>query len=49
MIISRAVLWAILIGFFVLTAVAVTLVNKNLRWVGPDAADYEAAQVMDVW
>jgi hypothetical protein len=49
MIISRSVLWAILIGFFVLTAAAVVLVNKNVRWAGRTAVDYEAAEVMDVW
>ncbi len=49
MIISRSVLWAILIGFFVLTAAAVVLVNKNVRWAGRTAVDFEAAEVMDVW
>ncbi len=49
MIISRAVLWAILIGFFVFTAVAIILVNKTVLWSGPDAVEYEAAEVRDVW
>lgn len=49
MIISRTVLWAILIGFFVFTAAVVILVNRNVRWAGRSAVDYEAAEVMDVW
>ena len=49
MIISRAVLWTILIGFFVLTAAAIVLVNKNVGWIETAPVDYEAGQVMDVW
>ncbi len=49
MIISRAVLWTILIGFFVFTAAAIVLVNKNVNWSGPDPVEYETAQVRDVW
>ncbi len=49
MIISRAALWAILIGFFVFTAAAIVLVNRNVSWTGDIPADYEDAQVMDVW
>ena len=49
MIISRAVLWTILIGFFVFTAVAIVLVNRNVGWIETAAVDYEAGAVMDVW
>jgi hypothetical protein len=49
MIISRAVLWTILIGFFVLTAAAIILVNKNVGWVETGTVDYEAGEVMDLW
>ncbi len=49
MIISRAVLWTILIGFFVFTAVAIVLVNKNVGWVETGPVDYEAGEVLDLW
>lgn len=48
MIIPRAVLWAILIGFFVLTGVAIYLVNENVRVAGRTVVD-APAQTMDVW
>ncbi|MFH1038679.1 MAG: hypothetical protein V1789_08455 [PVC group bacterium] len=49
MIISKAVLWAILVGFFIFTAAAVYLVNENVRVEGKTAADAPAADVQDVW
>ena len=48
MIIPRAVLWAILIGFFVFTAVAIYLVNENVRVAGRTAVE-EPVEVQDVW
>lgn len=47
--ISQAALWAILIGFFVLTGTAIVLVNKNVYWAESDVVEYETEQVLDVW
>ncbi len=47
--ISRGALWAILIGFFVLTGTAIVLVNKNVYWSESDVVEYETEQVLDVW
>jgi len=48
MIISKAVLWAILIGFFVFTAAAIILVNDNIRVAGRTPVG-EEIEVQDVW
>ncbi|MDP8214554.1 MAG: hypothetical protein RAO92_09135 [Candidatus Euphemobacter frigidus] len=48
MIIPRAVLWAILIGFFIFTAAAIYLVNENVRVAGRTAME-ETVEVHDVW
>jgi hypothetical protein len=48
MIISKAVLWAILIGFFVFTAAAIYLVNDNIRVAGRTPVGGEV-EVQDVW
>ncbi len=49
MIISKAVLWAILIGFFIFTAAAIYLVNANVGMTGRTAQDVPEAEVQDVW
>ena len=48
MIIPKAVLWAILIGFFVFTAAAVYLVNENVRVAGRTPVGAEV-EVNDAW
>lgn len=48
MIISKGVLWAILVGFFVFTAVAIYLVNENVTVAGSGPAA-EEVEVRDVW
>ena len=48
MIIPKAVLWAILLGFFVFTAAAIYLVNENVRVAGRTAVGGEV-EVMDVF
>jgi hypothetical protein len=48
MIISKAVLWAIVIGFFVFTAGAIYLVNENVRVAGRTPVGGEV-EVMDAW
>ncbi len=49
MIVSKGVLWAILIGFFVFTAAAVVMVNRNVHWGVSEVVDFESAEVLDVW
>ena len=48
MIIPKAVLWAIVIGFFVFTAAAIYLVNENVRVAGRTPVGAEV-EVQDVW
>ena len=48
MIIPKAVLWAILVGFFVFTAAAIYLVNENVRVAGRTPID-GVVEVMDAW
>lgn len=48
MIIPKAVLWAILLGFFLFTAAAVYLVNENVRVAGRTPVGGEV-EVMDAW
>ncbi len=48
MIIPRAVLWAILVGFFVFTAAAIYLVNENVRVAGRTPVGGEV-EVVDAW
>ena len=48
MIISKAVLWAILVGFFVFTAATLYLVNENVRVAGRTPVGGEV-EVMDAW
>ncbi len=48
MIIPKAVLWAILIGFFVFTAAAIYLVNENVRVAGRTPVGAEV-EVNDAW
>jgi len=48
MIIPRAILWAILVGFFVFTAAAIYLVNENVRVAGRTPVGGEV-EVVDAW